>query len=125
MARTSFADVVVDWDQLLAAWIANASDLPSLDPQRLELETLHREIRELGIKQDAQQAIVQQITQDINARIKRGRPLATQLRAGVTARYGTRSEKLVEFGMKPFRTRVRKANASAKKSTKPTTEPTT
>lgn len=126
MPGTSFADTVVDWDKLLAAWIANLSDLPNMDPQRLELETLHREIRELSIKRDAQQAAVQQISQDIKARVKRGRPIATQLRAGVTARYGTRSEKLVEFSMKPFRTRVRKTEDDpAKKSPKPTTEPTT
>ena len=124
MPGTSFADTVVDWDKLLAAWIANLSDLPNMDPQRIELETLHREIRELGIKRDAQQAIVQQITQDIQERIKRGRPIVTRLRAAVTARYGTRSEKLVEFSMKPFRPRTRKADAS-KKSPKPTTEPTT
>lgn len=123
MPGTSFADTVVEWEQLLAAWIANASELPNLDPQRLELETLLRELRQLGVQQDAQQAVAQETTKNIKERIKRGRPIATQLRAGVTARYGTRSEKLVEFGMKPFRTRVRKADA-AKKSPKPTSEPT-
>ena len=47
-----------------------------------------------------------------------GRKLATFLRGGVKQRYGDRSEKLVEFGLAPFR-----AKAKAKTEQKPPVTP--
>jgi hypothetical protein len=103
----SRADVVVNWEKLGAAFRANPPALTGLEPLLLELETLQAEVRALGIQQDAQQAAVQQTTKEIEERVKRGTLLATRLRNGVKAFYGTRTEKVVEFGVRPFRKPVR------------------
>ena len=107
MPRTSFADVVLDWEKLTAACQANAADLPGLEPILRELQTLLAETQALGKQQDAQKAAVQQTTLEIRERVTRGRLLATRLRDGVKSFYGTRTEKVIEFGVRPFRKRVR------------------
>jgi hypothetical protein len=48
-----------------------------------------------------------------------GRKLATYLRVGVKQNYGNRSEKLVEFGLRPLRTR-RKSSATPPPPATPT-----
>lgn len=113
MARTSFADLVVDWEQLSVALVANKADLPHLEALGIELQALLEKARNLSIQQDAQKAVVQQTTKEMMAAIDQGKLLATQLRAGVLSVYGSRSEKLVEFRMKPYRRRTRAAKPEA------------
>ncbi len=103
----SRADFIIDAKQLSAAYVANASDLPGLAPLHQELTTLLPELEALGILQDAQTAAVQQTTLEINERVARGRILVTRLRNGVKAFYGTRTEKVIEFGIRPFRKPIR------------------
>jgi hypothetical protein len=118
MARTSFADIVVDGEQLNASLAANAADLPHLEPQRLEMAALLVDIKTLSTRQDAEKAAVQQTTKEMTEKVTLVRQLSTRLRAGVMQFYGNKSEKLVEFGMKPFRKRLRTLKA-AKKPTAP------
>ena len=103
MARTSKSDVQYDWEHLGAAYQNNAADLVGLDPLAGELNLLLTEVRVLTKQQAAQRAAVQQTTLEINERVARGRLLATRLRHGVKAFYGTRTEKVLEFGVRPFR----------------------
>lgn len=113
MARTSFADLVVDWEQLSVALAANKGDLPHLEALGTDLQALLEKARNLSILQDAQKAVVQQTTKEMTGAIDQGKLLATQLRAGVLSFYGSRSEKLTEFRMKPYRRRVRATKTKA------------
>jgi len=107
MPKNSRAEFILDAKQLNAAYIANAAELPGLDPLHQELATLLPELEALGILQDAQTAAVQQTSQEIKERVARGKLLVTRLRNGVKALLGTRTEKVVEFGIRPFRKAVR------------------
>lgn len=107
MPKTSFADMLLDWEKLTSACQANAADLPGLEAMQKELEALLAETIALGKQQDAQKAAVQQTTKEINDRLLRGRLLATRVRNGAKLHYGTRTEKVIEFGIRPFRKRVR------------------
>jgi len=107
MPKNSRAEFIVDAKKLSAAYLANAADLPGLDPLHQELATLLPELEALGILQDAQTAAVQQTTLEIEERLARGRLVVTRLRNVVRGFYGTRTEKVVEFGIRPFRKPVR------------------
>src|SRR5262245_40094885 len=107
MPKNSRADFIIDEKKLAAAYVANAADLPGIDPLHQELATLFPELEALGILQDAQTAAVQQTTLEIEERVARGKLLVTRLRNGVRAFYGTRTEKVIEFGIRPFRKPVR------------------
>lgn len=103
----SRAHIVLDWEKLGAAFRANPAALVGVEPVLQEFDTVLGEIRVLGIQQDAQTAAVQQIAKDIEVRVKRGTLLAGRLRSAAKAFYGDRTEKVIEFGMRPFRKSVR------------------
>jgi len=98
---------VLNWEKLAAACRANPAVAVGVEPVLQEFETLLAELRSLGVQQDAQQAAVQQTSKDIDERVKRGTLLAGRLRSAAKALYGDRTEKVIEFGMRPFRKPVR------------------
>ena len=103
----SRGDVVLEWEKLIAALRANPQVLVAVEPVLQEFEALLEEIRGLVVQQAAQTATVQQTSQDIKDRVKRGRLLAGRLRSAAKAVFGDRTEKVIEFGMRPFRKPVR------------------
>lgn len=107
MPSRSRNDIVVTWEKMAAAFRANPPAVIGVEPVLQEFETLLAELRSLGIQQDVQTATVQQTSKDIDARVKRGVLLAARLRGAVKAFYGDRTEKIIEFGMRPFRKPVR------------------
>ena len=107
MPKNSRADFLVDGNKLSAAYLANVAILPGLEALHQEFSTLLAEMEGLSIQQDAQTAAVQQTAKEIDERLTRGRLLATRLRNGVKLHLGTRTEKVVEFGIRPFRKPVR------------------
>lgn len=105
---TSIPDFTDDWQQLLGAYVANASELQSVESLSQELTTTLAELQELGVQEKASRSERQQFTKRRQEAMARGKELASRLRAGVKSVYGPKSEKLVEFGVKPFRRRTRK-----------------
>lgn len=82
---------------------ANADDLPHLDSHRQQLEGLVTEARTVQSEQRIQTAAKQDLSRRLEVLMERAEKLGAFLRAGVRQHYGTRSEKLVEFDMLPFR----------------------
>lgn len=121
MPKNSRAEFIVDASNLNAALTANAQELPGIQTLHQELTTVVTELQDLGILQDAQTAAVQQTTQAIQERLTRGKLLVTRLRNGVKAHYGTRTEKVIEFGIRPFRKAVRGSKSLKKKKEEATT----
>ncbi len=105
MPRDSRAEFIIDTKQLISAYIKNIALLPGLDAVHGELAPLVSELEDLGILQDAQTAAVQQTTKDIDDRMSRAKLLVTRMRNGVKLHLGTRTEKVIEFGIRPFRKR--------------------
>jgi hypothetical protein len=130
----SRGDIVLEWEKLVAALRANPQVLIVVEPLLQEFETLLAEIRTLVVQQSAQTATVQQTAKDIEDREKRGTVLATRLRNAARVVFGTRTEKVIEFGVRPFRKPTRAAKVvfvteepqtATKEGATQTTKPTT
>ena len=108
MAREQkYGSTLNGWAHLLTSIEANADDFKELERYRQELTTMLEGAREAIAQQTAMAATKQEASQRLQALLVDGRKLATFLRLGVKRQYGDKSEKLVEFGMKPFRSRPR------------------
>ena len=109
----SYAETVNGLEELLTALNANSGDLPQLDLPRQRLQTLLDQIRSFAVEQAALTASRQQATERIYALLGQSRKLATVLRTVVREHYGNRSQKIVEFGLQPLRTRPRRTDDSS------------
>lgn len=89
--------------------VANKDDLQSLDAYRQQLEAEVTTAKDANVRQSAALAGSQQATRDLESSLKRGHDLADKLRFGIKSRYGKRSEKLTEFGLKVFRGKRKKS----------------
>jgi len=121
--RTFFSTVVTGWEQLLVALLANAPQFLHLEEQRSRLQQLLERARQLATEQDLHTAAKQEAAKELDAILADGMRLATFLRNGVKERYGNRSEKLVEFGLQPFRRRRRETGDTEAPETKGASAP--
>ncbi len=103
MSKTSFADVMTDWEQLLTKVSANATDLSFLEDSRASLATILQGAKDASARQSSFRAQFQQATRDIEDNLNKGRDLATRLRNGIRTRYGLKAEKLADFNLRPRR----------------------
>jgi hypothetical protein len=103
MPNTSFADVMAEWDKLIATTDINKTDLPYLAEIRSQLITVRDGAKEANLRQSAFKAQFQQSTRDLEEFLEKGRDLSTRLRNGVRTQYGLKGEKLTEFGLQPRR----------------------
>lgn len=104
---TSIADHTDDWQQILAAMEANVSELQLLEPLRLELVDTLAQVQVISTEEKANRAERQQATARRKEALARGKDLVSRLRSGIRSVYGAKNEKLVMFGVTPFRRRVR------------------
>lgn len=105
MPKESLAVTLSQWEELMDACEANPEDLEFLLDLRDELRNLSERAKELSLRQDALNAQKQQVTRDLDAVKQRGRDIVLRVRDGVRTRYGKRSPKLTEFGMRPRKER--------------------
>jgi hypothetical protein len=96
------------WERLIERVAANAPELAHLEVSRAKLEALMTQARQTAAAQAAQVAAKQQASQTMKTTIAEGERLATVLLVSVKEHYGPRSEKVAEFGLKPFRGRKAK-----------------
>ncbi len=107
MSRLMFASTTDGWEQLVKSLEANASEFPQLLEERAHLQGLLDQARQVAAQQAALTASKQAMTKQIQDLLVEGQKVAAYMRAGVRHRYGSRNEKLVEFGMQPFRSKPR------------------
>jgi hypothetical protein len=105
----SFGEVVTHWDQLGSGLKVNATDLPHLEGHGTQLQDIVVQSKDLLSEQKIQTASKQDISRKIEALLAQGTKIASFLRVGVKQHYGTRSEKLVEFDLLPFRGKAKPA----------------
>lgn len=104
----SFADVMQDWEGLVAALKEDADLQATLDAERLALEKDLTEARSLKARQEAQAAGRQELTQQIKTVVAHGKTLAITIRAVAKGKLGYRNERLVHYKVAPVRKRTRK-----------------
>ncbi|MFY9823659.1 MAG: hypothetical protein WAM82_19920 [Thermoanaerobaculia bacterium] len=96
-----------EWRTVANGTAANAADLPGTEVQRVALTGVIDEVDKLLAEQAVLQASKQVVSQRLKILINQGGKLSTVLRAIVKQRYGHGNDKLVEFGIKPLRSRPR------------------
>jgi phage tail tape-measure protein len=101
----SFADVMDDWQDLLAACADHADSLAPAEPQRAALEKLLKDARDIRNQQESAKATKQELRQRLDKTLKEGREAARRLRAVVKGNLGTDNERLVQFDVAPNRKR--------------------
>jgi hypothetical protein len=121
--ETTYKGKVEDWERLNERLTANVGDLAHLEKSRAQLQALMEQARGIAAVQVAQMAAKQEASQKLAEVIAEGTRLATLLRSSVRQHYGIRAEKLVEFGVKPFRGRKPKTTLKGKGKQSPA-EPT-
>jgi len=96
------------WAQVVAGVLANETQVPQLVGGLPRLELLINLMRSLSVQFATLRASKQEMAQQIQAVLREGDALADFLKTGARAHYGSDSEKLVEFGVQPFRGRAKK-----------------
>jgi hypothetical protein len=107
---TSLADQLLEMEGLLAAVDENLQVLPpDIGRYRDPVAQHLADLRTLKVRQESAIALKQEVTQELKAMKAKGRVLVTRLRNVVKANIGHDQERLVHFGIAPFRKRVRRA----------------
>lgn len=94
--------------RLLARLNSNREELQHIEPSRARFEAAIGQIEEAADQQAFHAANKQESSQRLQSSLVEAERLATILQLAVKQHYGIRSEKLADFGLKPFRGRPRK-----------------
>ena len=104
-----YMNTVHGWDKIDVAVSVNEEKLPELAVNLGALRTRSQRARQLFAQQAALTAAKQEVTKELQQVISEGNALARFLRQGLRAYLGKSSEKLIEFGVLPFRGLTRKS----------------
>jgi hypothetical protein len=108
-SKNSYADMIRQWEKLLAAVQEHAPNLPSVDIHRTTMEQTVGRVKDVKARQDSLQAAGQVATQDLKDLLVKASEASIRLRGVVKADIGPKSEQLVHFGVAPLRKRSRRA----------------
>jgi len=126
MARErTYAGLLGSTTALTTALARNAADLPHLELTRTKLDQLLTDTAATVQQQKALAASKQDLSKKLKKQIVEGQRLTTALQKLVKENYGIDSEKLVEFGMQPFRGRKPKVVPPVVVEVKPAPAPAT
>ena len=107
-ATTSIAQAMKKWDTLNTAIKPLLAELPTATKDQADFETAIGRVRELGL---AQQALTGQVRDTIKLRLAEQQNavvLADRLASHLRAKYGSKSDLLLQFAVPPRRTGRRK-----------------
>ena len=121
--ETTYKGILGDWEQLHKMLVENSADLPHLEASRLKLEEFLKQGLEIATKQAILRAEKQEASQRMKGLIIDGQRLANVLRLSVREHLGIRSEKLIAFGVKPFRGRKPSEESKKPKPEQPAAPP--
>lgn len=94
--------------RFMSAMLGKASETPQLEGSRTIFGDKVGRVLELADEQAERTADKQDITRQFQEALADAQRMATAMRAALKSHYGPDSDKLVEFGMQPFRFRSRK-----------------
>jgi hypothetical protein len=104
----SHADIFTEAERMLGALEANGADLGHLQGSREKLDSQLEIAREVFRQQSAHTAGKQEASRQLKQIMSDLGKLVSFLRHGVKEHYGTRSEKLADFGLTPYRGQPRR-----------------
>lgn len=123
MSKEAYGDQMAGWDRLAQTVENNAEELRYLQEQGAVLKEALAEAREAKHRQTLLRAAAQQASRDLESAMEKANDAAVRLNRGLLSVYGYKSEKLVEFGLRPWRPRRRKAALEASESAESATQP--
>ncbi|HSS47350.1 MAG TPA: hypothetical protein VLX28_00255 [Thermoanaerobaculia bacterium] len=97
------------WRTVSGSVAANAADLPQAAIPLAALDRILAETDQIFVEQAALRASKQLTSQRLQVLFDQGDKLTTVLKVIVKQHYGNGSDKLVEFGIRPLRTRSKAA----------------
>ena len=103
-----YMNTVNGWDKMDTAVTANREQLPQLEINLPGLRERSQRARSLYAQYAAMLASKQEIWKELQQVLRDGNAVMKFLKEGVKAHYGKDHEKLVEFGVQPFRGLKRK-----------------
>ena len=103
--ETTYSGVMGGLSRFSAALNANAADLAHLEGARLHLAKIVADIDAVTQQQAALTASKQEASKQVQTLLVQGKRVASGMTKFLQDHYGTRSEKLAEFGLQPFRGR--------------------
>jgi hypothetical protein len=109
MPQTSLADYLEGWGKLITNVIVNEAELPA-HLQELYAGPLSQVLeaaRQLNARLQSRVGVKQQETVERRELMRTGRLLASKLRAALRAHHGFSSERLLEYDIRPIRSRRR------------------
>jgi hypothetical protein len=103
--ETTYSRVLGGLIRLITALNANAADPAHLDGARLRLAKIATDIEGFTQQETALTASMQEASKQVPKLLVEGRRVASGMTKFLQERNGTRSEKLAELGLQPFRGR--------------------
>ena len=103
-----YMNTVNGWDKLDVAVTANVTQVPEVEVNLPGLRERSQKARNLFAKQAALTAAKQEVTKELQQVIQEGNARARVIREALRTYLGKESEKLIEFGVLPFRGITRK-----------------
>ena len=98
-----YMNTVNGWDKLDVAVTANVEKVPEVEVNLPGLRERSQKARNLFVKQAALTAAKQEVTKELQQVIQEGNARARVISEGLRTYLGKESEKLIEFGVLPFR----------------------
>jgi hypothetical protein len=105
----SYKENLVDWGTLAANLAAHLAELPQLAADQRALADLVAQARALQEERERARAYLQDLNQRRMAVVGQALRVQSRIAEGVRNAYDLDSEKLVEFGVKPRRKKVRRS----------------
>ena len=109
---------IARWKVMTVALEPQLGDLPLLAPLHAELKDVTSESGELDARHEALKAETREVNRKRDELAKKGDDLRARMAASLQTVHGFRSEKLIEFGVKPRRARGRDLQARKRRSEK-------
>jgi hypothetical protein len=122
MARGSIAEMVRDWENLVANAKSSGTEVPGLEAYTGPMEQFLDRAKALSADLERRKAVKQEGGKERRVLLQRGRKQAARLRAALKAHFGIDSERLVEFGARPVRPRTRRATEEVPRTPPPAIE---
>jgi len=110
---------VAGWEVTATGLAANQPQLQHLDGHRIQLQEGTVQFKALSTQFNVLTTSKQEVCKDMQELFRQVEALMVYLRAAVRQHYGRDSEKLIEFGLQPFRGRTPSPKAPLPEAPKP------
>jgi hypothetical protein len=120
--ETTYSGILGELLRFQASMEASLSEIPHLGLSREILGESLTRAQALARRHASVSSERQQLTQQFKAVLSDSRRMATVLRKALQHHYGIRSEKMTEFGLRPYRGRKIESSPAPKETESPAAE---